>query len=146
MKCQHLFSLNTDFICWRGLLTKLLAVPYEKQSDFLFSVIYYKKTWYLCEHETEKQQFERLNENDQNKKFQYWGHKFETYVSSGKTNDYINLIRERVIMSLILLKMNQTAKLKVAVLLIQMIIIQLLLEHDFNRIHLYMLVRKTLLR
>lgn len=78
--------LNTDFVCWRGLLTYLLSTPYDKQSDWMFTVIFYKNTWYLCEVETEKHEKERLNASDQTKKFTYWGHKFETYITSGNSS------------------------------------------------------------
>ena len=48
VKCSINLFQNFKFIIhFRGLLTKLLAAPYEKKSDFMFTVIYFKKTWYL---------------------------------------------------------------------------------------------------
>jgi RAT1-interacting protein len=78
--------LNTDFICWRGSLTKLLATPYDKQDDWAFGVIFHKNNWYIGEIETEKREYERLNQSQLIKNFTYWGLKFETYVTAGTFN------------------------------------------------------------
>ena len=55
----------------------------------MFAVILYKGTYYMCEIETEAQKYERENMDEKGKQFTYWGHKFETYITSGKTR-FIN--------------------------------------------------------
>jgi hypothetical protein len=74
--------LFPDFICWRGLLTTLITTPYERQKDWMFSIILYKGTYYLCEIDTELNRLERTNRDEKNKAFTYWGFKFESYVTS----------------------------------------------------------------
>lgn len=37
----------------------------------------------MCEIETETQKYERENMDEKGKQFTYWGHKFETYITSG---------------------------------------------------------------
>ena len=88
----------------------------------MFTVIYYKKTWYLCELETEKDKHERLNLDDKTKKFTYWGHKFETYVTSGTFRRFY------ILNHLILLqfKKSQMEKLITKAFLIKKTILQLL--------------------
>ena len=75
-------ALMADFICWRGLLTTLLNTPYEREKDWMFSIILHKGTYYLCEIETELNEQERSNRNEMNKNFTYWGYKFESYITS----------------------------------------------------------------
>ncbi len=60
----------------------MLTTPYEKKSDFLIGIILYKGTHYLCEYETERDVFERLNMDEKTKLFSYQGHKFESYVTA----------------------------------------------------------------
>ena len=74
-----------DFVCWRGLVTALACSPYERKKDNMFSIIKFQGTFYMCEIETESQKHERLNMTDQNRAFTYWGHKFESYITVGKT-------------------------------------------------------------
>lgn len=74
---------KADFICWRGLVGALANAPYENFKDMMFGVILYKGTYYMCEIETDAQKYERENMNEKGKSFTYWGHKFETYITSG---------------------------------------------------------------
>ncbi len=69
--------MKIDFLCWRGLLTKVLATPYDKQKDWMFSIVLYKGTYYLSEIETDKEKDSRINMDEKTKSFTYWGHKFE---------------------------------------------------------------------
>jgi RAT1-interacting protein len=82
--------LKPDFICWRGLLTTLLVTPYDNQKEWLFSVIKYRGTLYLCELETEKNKFERVNMDEKSKSFTYWGHKFESYITADLPDEVPN--------------------------------------------------------
>ena len=64
-------------------MSALASTPYEKFKDWMFAVILYKGTYYMCEIETEAQKYERENMDEKGKQFTYWGHKFETYITSG---------------------------------------------------------------
>lgn len=83
--CQKnkLKPLAIDFVCWRGLLTSMSVSPYDKFKDWQFSIILYKGTYYMCEIETDLQKEERIYSDEKTKSFTYWGHKFETYITSG---------------------------------------------------------------
>ena len=76
--------LSFNFVCWRGLLTTMSVSVYEKFKDWMFSIILYKGTYYMCEIETDYQREQRIQPDDTTKSFTYWGHKFETYITSGK--------------------------------------------------------------
>lgn len=71
---------------WRGLLTTIAFIPYEKHKDLMFTIIFHRGTYYLCELETDLQLAERLVMDDKSKLFTYMGHKFESYVTSDLPN------------------------------------------------------------
>ncbi|XP_076451475.1 decapping and exoribonuclease protein-like isoform X2 [Babylonia areolata] len=75
-------SLNTDFVCWRGLLTKLLCTPYERQDDWKIAITKYRGTYFLCEFETERKRRQEAQMTPRQKEMSYWGWKFEQYVSA----------------------------------------------------------------
>ena len=52
----------------------------------MFSIIRYKGTYYLCEIETEAKRNERLNMDEKQAQFTYWGFKFESYITSDEPN------------------------------------------------------------
>ena len=77
-----LSSLHTDFVCWRGLLTKLLCTSYEGRDGWQIAVTKYNGTFYLCEFETERRQQEKLRETERQREMSYWGFKFEQYLTT----------------------------------------------------------------
>ena len=78
------FRLGIDFVCWRGLLTRLLCTVYESRDDWIIAVSLYRGTYYMCEYETEKRHEDRLHPDAQQARMAYWGHKFEQYCVTGK--------------------------------------------------------------
>ena len=74
-------SLFTDFICWRGLLTRLLCTPYENRDGWKIGVTLFNKTMYLCEFETEQKKQMLANQSEKQEEMTYWGYKFEQYVT-----------------------------------------------------------------
>ena len=77
-------SLNTDFVCWRGILTKLLCTPYENRDGWKISVSRFGKTLYICEFEADKITDDDSFKNSEiQKEMTYWGFKFETYITAG---------------------------------------------------------------
>ncbi|KAL3875675.1 hypothetical protein ACJMK2_033604 [Sinanodonta woodiana] len=77
-------KLNTDFICWRGLLTKFLCTPYESREGWLVSVTKFNNTLYLCEFDTEDKKKERESITPRQDEMCCWGWKFEQYVTADK--------------------------------------------------------------
>ncbi|XP_077980374.1 decapping and exoribonuclease protein-like [Glandiceps talaboti] len=80
--CKKESNLHTDFITWRGHLTKLLCTPYENRDGWMMAVSLFNGTYYMSEVETEEAREQRLNMPDRQKEMTYWGHKFEQYVTS----------------------------------------------------------------
>ncbi|CAL1537402.1 unnamed protein product [Lymnaea stagnalis] len=74
-----------DFVCWRGLLTRLLCVPYENQEDLLVAVIYFRGTYYMCEFDTETKKKQKEKTTPKQEEMCAWGFKFEQYVTADKT-------------------------------------------------------------
>ncbi|KAK6171101.1 hypothetical protein SNE40_019359 [Patella caerulea] len=79
-----LSSLSTDFVCWRGLLTKLLCSPYENRDGWMIAVILFRGTYFLCDFETEEKKKQLAKVTERQEEMCYWGWKFEQYVTSDK--------------------------------------------------------------
>ncbi|XP_064609120.1 decapping and exoribonuclease protein-like [Liolophura sinensis] len=77
---ETLKSLNTDFICWRGLLTKLLCTPFERRDGWLIAIILYRGTYYMCEYDTEERKHQKQRITQRQDEMCYWGWKFEQYL------------------------------------------------------------------
>ncbi|WAQ95711.1 DXO-like protein [Mya arenaria] len=75
-------NLNTDFICWRGLLTKLLCTPYENRDDWKIAVTLHNGTYYLCEFDTEAKKKEKAERTERQEEMCCWGWKFEQYLTA----------------------------------------------------------------
>jgi len=77
-------KLNTDFVCWRGLLTKLVCTPYENRTGWKLAVIRHQGTYFLCAFDTEVDVLARQQQNARQKEMCYWGWKFEQYVTADR--------------------------------------------------------------
>ncbi|KAJ8318463.1 hypothetical protein KUTeg_003554 [Tegillarca granosa] len=77
---------HTDFICWRGLLTKLLCTPYENREGWMIAVTLFNGTYYLCEFETEQKKQQKEQRTERQDEMTYWGWKFEQYITSDTVN------------------------------------------------------------
>lgn len=73
-----------DFVCWRGLLTKILCTPYENREDWKIAAARYKGCIYLCEYDTQQKIENKRHEGVLQKEMSYWGFKFEQYVTTSK--------------------------------------------------------------
>nr|XP_047135785.1 decapping and exoribonuclease protein-like isoform X2 [Hydra vulgaris] len=74
-------SLNTDFVTWRGHLTKILCAPYENNEPWKMAATLFNGTIYISEVETEKAKFDRSNRSPKHQEMCYWGYKFESYLT-----------------------------------------------------------------
>ncbi|TWW69972.1 decapping and exoribonuclease protein [Takifugu flavidus] len=72
--------IDTDFVTWRGHLTKLLTTPYENREGWLLAVTKFKGTLYVSEVETEAARTQRQNRTEKHEEMTYWGYKFEQYM------------------------------------------------------------------
>ncbi|CAD5110749.1 DgyrCDS119 [Dimorphilus gyrociliatus] len=83
-KSQKETDICTDFVCWRGLLTKILGTPYldRQQNSWKLAVIKYRNSYYMCEYDTEERKREAENMTEKHKAMSYWGWKFENCVLS----------------------------------------------------------------
>lgn len=81
---QNSSTLNTDFVSWRGCLTRLLCSPYESREGWLLAVTRFNDTFYMCEFDTEEKKNMEANRTDFQKEMCYWGWKFEQYVTADK--------------------------------------------------------------
>lgn len=73
-------SLDTDFVTWRGHLTKLLTTPYETREGWLLAACRFRGTIYISEVETEAARRDRENRTERHQEMMYWGYKFEQYM------------------------------------------------------------------
>lgn len=75
-------NLLTNFVSWRGMLTKLLCSPYNKQEPWKMAVTLYNGTIYFSEIETEESRARTARETPREQQMCYWGMKFEDYMTS----------------------------------------------------------------
>lgn len=75
-------NLHTDFITWRGHLTKIMCTPYETRDTWEMAATLHNGTIYISEIETEENREKRENMEEKHKEMCYWGYNFESYVTS----------------------------------------------------------------
>ena len=73
--------LNTDFLTYRGVITKIMCFPYETREGYIIAATKYKGTIYLYEFLTEKKRQEELNRGEKTNMFSYGGFRFEYYIT-----------------------------------------------------------------
>lgn len=75
--------MRPKFICWRGLLTKIMKTPYDRREGWIICASKWRGTIYLCAFDTEADKHNKANETTRNLKFMSWGFKFEQYMLTG---------------------------------------------------------------
>ncbi|KAJ8678814.1 hypothetical protein QAD02_014601 [Eretmocerus hayati] len=78
--------LRPDFVCFRGLLTRICSTPYNDQEDWIICAAKFQGTIYLCAFDTEEQKHKFANMSEKNLKFMSWGFKFEQFLLSETPN------------------------------------------------------------
>lgn len=96
--CLRPDNLLTNFVTWRGLLTKLLCSPYSKTEPWRLAATLYNGTIYLSEIETEEAKRNRETQTPRMKEMCYWGVKFEDYVTS--TGSVISMYLKKIFVGL----------------------------------------------
>ncbi|KAL5473791.1 hypothetical protein EMCRGX_G028347 [Ephydatia muelleri] len=74
-------NLLTNFITWRGMLTKLMCSPYDKSEPWKLAATLFNGTIYLSEIETEESKTKNAAQTPREEKMSYWGLKFEDYMT-----------------------------------------------------------------
>ncbi|XP_060696600.1 decapping and exoribonuclease protein [Hemiscyllium ocellatum] len=77
-------QLHTDFITWRGHLTKILTTPYENREGWMLAVTLFHGTYYMSEVETEEARRQREQRTEMQEELIYGGYKFEQYLCADK--------------------------------------------------------------
>uniref|UniRef100_A0A131Y6I6 Decapping nuclease n=1 Tax=Ixodes ricinus TaxID=34613 RepID=A0A131Y6I6_IXORI len=77
-------SLHTDFVCYRGLLTKLACTPYEAKEDWLVAATLFRGTTYLYAFPTEAEKARNAAQTPRQDRMTFWGRKFEQYMVTGQ--------------------------------------------------------------
>ncbi|KAH6928352.1 hypothetical protein HPB50_014911 [Hyalomma asiaticum] len=78
--------LHTDFVCYRGLLTRLACTAYEMREDWLLAACRFRGSIYLCAFETDSERKRRLEDaaDPRRDRMSFWGYKFEQYMVSAE--------------------------------------------------------------
>lgn len=77
-------ALSCDFVCFRGLLRMVMCTPYERRTNWIVLATRYRGTIYLCAKETPEKLHDEAQQTEQQKRFCYYGFKFEQHVLTGK--------------------------------------------------------------
>lgn len=77
-----------QFVCLRGLLTKICCTPYEKRDGWIVCAVKFQGTIYLSAVDTDEQKHKDANLTPKDLRFMSWGFKFEQFVLSSIMNNY----------------------------------------------------------
>ncbi|PAV59238.1 hypothetical protein WR25_09888 [Diploscapter pachys] len=72
---------ETEFFCWRGLLTKIATTPYATKDAWASRAVRRKGVIFLCQFETEAERQRKENMSARDKLMTYWGYSFESYMT-----------------------------------------------------------------
>ncbi|XP_058793959.1 decapping and exoribonuclease protein-like [Phymastichus coffea] len=78
--------LRPEFICYRGLLTKICSTPFEERDGWIICAAKFHGNIYLCAFETEQQKIKNSKLTSRDLKFMSWGFKFEQFLLSDSPN------------------------------------------------------------
>ncbi|VDK44365.1 unnamed protein product [Anisakis simplex] len=81
---------ETDFVCYRGLLTRIASTPYDQREGWKLCAVRIGSTIFLCEFQTEKKKQEIAERTDRQKLMCYWGFKFEQFATTDRPNSEPN--------------------------------------------------------
>ncbi|KAF9108792.1 hypothetical protein BGX27_008235 [Mortierella sp. AM989] len=77
-------ATRADFICYRGILTKIMCTPYSRNEPWELRATLYKGTIYIEESVTLEKRKLSHGTNDRLKLMSYWGYRFETICNISK--------------------------------------------------------------
>ncbi|KAF9432508.1 hypothetical protein BGZ76_010693 [Entomortierella beljakovae] len=88
-------ATKVDFICYRGILTKIMCTPYNRNDPWELRATLYKGTIYIEEHVTPEKRLASNGEDDRHKLMSYWGYRFETICNISKPPSELRKTRVR---------------------------------------------------
>ena len=100
--------LNTDFVTYRGVFTRIMTTPYENREDWLICATKFKGTIYMCLFMSEKKREDEMTRGDTLNLMCHGGLRFEEYISTpldptlppktdfGRHNEYNCVVRSRL--------------------------------------------------
>ncbi|KAG0244833.1 hypothetical protein BGX31_008510 [Mortierella sp. GBA43] len=77
-------STKADFVCYRGILTKIMCTPYSRNDPWELRATLYKGTIYIEEHVSDEKRKDAHGVDDRHKLMSYWGYRFETICNISK--------------------------------------------------------------
>lgn len=86
-------SLNTDFVCFRGHLRRIMCTFYDRK-DWIIRVTRWRGTIYLIEEPTAEVMEKYENRSKRTRTMKYWGRKFEQYMDQNPNPGPIDLNEE----------------------------------------------------
>ncbi|GJJ73685.1 RAT1-interacting protein [Entomortierella parvispora] len=75
---------KADFICYRGMLTKIMCTPYAKNDAWEMGATLFNGTIYIEEHVSDEKRNEATSSDERHKLMSYWGYRFETICNISK--------------------------------------------------------------
>lgn len=76
-------KINADIVTWRGIMTKLLCLPYNKTEDIDLNIVLFDGQVFMEEDHNLKRRKQR-HMNDKDRLMCYWGYKFEAMATLKK--------------------------------------------------------------
>lgn len=73
-------TIVADVITWRGIMTKLLCLPYNRNDDLDLNIVFFDGHIFM-EEDHEMKMNKRRSMNEKDKLMCYWGYKFETVAT-----------------------------------------------------------------
>ncbi|KAI6133502.1 RAI1 like PD-XK nuclease-domain-containing protein [Pisolithus croceorrhizus] len=75
---------DVNVICWRGVMTKILAAPYEETDSLELNVMLINGTFYFEEHSSDAKLEEKNATTPRNRLLSYYGYAFESYCTTSQ--------------------------------------------------------------
>ncbi|KAF9318801.1 Dom-3 Z [Podila horticola] len=93
---HHRASMTrADFICYRGILTKIMCTPYTRNEPWELGATLYKGSIYIEEHVTDEKRQSAGGSNERHKLMSYWGYRFETICNISKPVSELQRVKTR---------------------------------------------------
>ncbi|CAO3563643.1 unnamed protein product [Mortierella alpina] len=86
---------QANFICYRGILTKIMCTPYSRNEPWELGATLYKGTIYIEEHVSAEKRENATGTNERHKLMSYWGYRFETICNISKPVSELRRIKTK---------------------------------------------------
>ncbi|KAF9990923.1 hypothetical protein BGZ75_008092 [Mortierella antarctica] len=86
---------QANFICYRGILTKIMCTPYSRNEPWELGATLYKGTIYIEEHVSAEKRQNSTGTNERHKLMSYWGYRFETICNISKPVSELRRIKTK---------------------------------------------------